>query len=131
MKASISCRHFLQIGNELQKLNKKINGIAMTEKPQRSRDGVKSKSRKEKNKFASRACRLKKKAQHEANKLKLFGLEQEHCKTSTSGIQANLSHKATPRGDQIVVKGGLMRQVWLNLNALYGTLKVGVIYNVT
>jgi hypothetical protein len=26
----------------------------------------------------SRACRLKKKAQHEANKLKLYGLEQEH-----------------------------------------------------
>lgn len=25
-----------------------------------------------------RACRLKKKAQHEANKIKLYGLEQEH-----------------------------------------------------
>lgn len=25
-----------------------------------------------------RACRLKKKAQHEANKIKLFGLETEH-----------------------------------------------------
>lgn len=25
-----------------------------------------------------RACRLKKKAQHEANKVKLYGLEQEH-----------------------------------------------------
>ena len=36
------------------------------------------KSRKEKNKLASRACRLKKKAQHEANKLKCHGLEQEH-----------------------------------------------------
>jgi hypothetical protein len=32
------------------------------------------------NVFASyyRACRLKKKAQHEANKVKLYGLEQEH-----------------------------------------------------
>ena len=26
----------------------------------------------------NRACRLKKKAQHEANKIKLYGLEQEH-----------------------------------------------------
>jgi hypothetical protein len=37
-----------------------------------------TKSRKEKNKLASRACRLKKKAQHEANKIKLHGLEEEH-----------------------------------------------------
>lgn len=36
------------------------------------------KTRKEKNKLASRACRLKKKAQHEANKIKLTGLEAEH-----------------------------------------------------
>ena len=36
------------------------------------------KSRKEKNKLASRACRLKKKAQHEANKLKCIGLAEEH-----------------------------------------------------
>lgn len=40
--------------------------------------GAKPKSRKEKNKLASRACRLKKKAQHEANKLKLYGLQEEH-----------------------------------------------------
>jgi CREB3 regulatory factor len=32
----------------------------------------------EKNKYASRVCRLKKKAQHEANKIKLHGLDQEH-----------------------------------------------------
>jgi len=36
--------------------------------------------KREKNKIASRACRLKKKAQHEANKLKLYGLNQEHSK---------------------------------------------------
>jgi hypothetical protein len=35
--------------------------------------------RREKNKIASRACRLKKKAQHEANKIKLHGLNQEHA----------------------------------------------------
>ena len=39
-----------------------------------------TKSRKDKNKLASRACRLKKKAQHEANKIKLSGLEEEHSK---------------------------------------------------
>ena len=36
--------------------------------------------KREKNKIASRACRLKKKAQHEANKIKLFGLNDEHSK---------------------------------------------------
>lgn len=34
--------------------------------------------KREKNKIASRACRLKKKAQHEANKIKLSGLNDEH-----------------------------------------------------
>jgi hypothetical protein len=43
-----------------------------------------TKSRKEKNKLASRACRLKKKAQHEANKLKLHGLEEEHSESFLS-----------------------------------------------
>ena len=36
--------------------------------------------KREKNKIASRACRLKKKAQHEANKIKLSGLNDEHSK---------------------------------------------------
>ena len=65
----------LSLGNELKKLNRMINDmLPVNELPNPAR----SKTRKEKNKFASRACRLKKKAQHEANKLKLFGLEQEH-----------------------------------------------------
>jgi len=64
-----------QIGNELKKLNKIINDLMpVGELPVNSR----TKSRREKNKLASRACRLKKKAQHEANKLKLFGLDREH-----------------------------------------------------
>ncbi|KAG5863416.1 hypothetical protein JTB14_012157 [Gonioctena quinquepunctata] len=48
---------------------------------------VRPTSRKEKNKLASRACRLKKKAQHEANKIKLNGLEYEHniCNFSVIG----------------------------------------------
>jgi hypothetical protein len=67
-----------QIGNELNKLNRHINSIApVVEMPQ----GARNRKRKEKNKFASRACRLKKKAQHEANKLKLFGLDQEHSES--------------------------------------------------
>merc|ERR1712015_309457 len=63
------------IGKELEKLNKDINSLTpVSEVPFPTR----TKSRKEKNKLASRACRLKKKAQHEANKLKLHGLEEEH-----------------------------------------------------
>lgn len=65
------------IGKELDQLNKDINTLTpVSEMPFNSR----CKSRKEKNKLASRACRLKKKAQHEANKLKCSGLEEEHCK---------------------------------------------------
>jgi hypothetical protein len=61
----------------LKKLSKTINDLTpVAEVPVNSR----SKSRKEKNKLASRACRLKKKAQHEANKIKLFGLQQEYKK---------------------------------------------------
>jgi hypothetical protein len=63
------------IGKELESLGKIINEMApVSEIPMPSR----TVSRKEKNKLASRACRLKKKAQHEANKLKLHGLEEEH-----------------------------------------------------
>ncbi|KAJ8365319.1 hypothetical protein SKAU_G00141500 [Synaphobranchus kaupii] len=47
------------IGEQLTKLNAAINGMRH-------------------NKLASRACRLKKKAQHEANKIKLWGLNQEY-----------------------------------------------------
>ena len=46
-----------------------------------SKNGEKSNLKREKNKIASRACRLKKKAQHEANKIKLSGLNDEHSKS--------------------------------------------------
>lgn len=70
-------RKLYQIGQELRKLNRVINDLTpVSELPFNARP----KSRKEKNKLASRACRLKKKAQHEANKLKLCGLENEHRK---------------------------------------------------
>ncbi|XP_064631527.1 CREB3 regulatory factor-like isoform X2 [Lineus longissimus] len=64
-----------QIGNELRKLSQVISDLSPSGNVPVS---VRNKSKREKNKLASRACRLKKKAQHEANKVKLFGLEQEH-----------------------------------------------------
>ncbi|RWS29446.1 hypothetical protein B4U80_04753 [Leptotrombidium deliense] len=73
-------RKLLMIGLELKKLSNVINDLTpVAEVPVTARN----KSRKEKNKLASRACRLKKKAQHEANKIKLFGLQQEHKKLMT------------------------------------------------
>ena len=68
-------RKLLMIGLELKKLGKIINDLVpVTDLPINARN----KTRKEKNKLASRACRLKKKAQHEANKIKLYGLQREH-----------------------------------------------------
>ncbi|XP_069704925.1 protein CREBRF homolog [Periplaneta americana] len=75
-------RKLCNIGKELDKLGRIINDMTpVSELP----FNIRPKTRKEKNKLASRACRLKKKAQHEANKLKLYGLEQEH-KRLNSGI---------------------------------------------
>ncbi|XP_076258797.1 repressed by TOR isoform X3 [Rhynchophorus ferrugineus] len=68
-------RKLFNIGKELDKLGRIINDMTpVSELP----FNVRPTSRKEKNKLASRACRLKKKAQHEANKIKLNGLEHEH-----------------------------------------------------
>ncbi|XP_077287517.1 repressed by TOR [Arctopsyche grandis] len=68
-------RKLYMIGKELDNLGRIINDMTpVSELP----FNVRPKSRKEKNKLASRACRLKKKAQHEANKLKLYGLQHEH-----------------------------------------------------
>ncbi|XP_041124476.1 CREB3 regulatory factor-like [Polyodon spathula] len=68
-------RKLLSIGEQLRKLNRAIEGMRpANDLPVTAR----ARSRKEKNKLASRACRLKKKAQHEANKIKLWGLNHEH-----------------------------------------------------
>jgi len=73
-------RKLQAIGRELDKLTRTINDMTpVSELP----FNVRPKSRKEKNKLASRACRLKKKAQHEANKIKLHGLETEHKRLLT------------------------------------------------
>jgi len=80
-------RKLHSIGRELDKLNRLINDMTpVSELPM----AVRPKSRKEKNKLASRACRLKKKAQHEANKVKLYGLEQEHRKLMIAIAQTKI-----------------------------------------
>merc|ERR1711981_333223 len=72
------------IGKELDQLSKIINDLTpVSEMP----FGARCKSRKEKNKLASRACRLKKKAQHEANKLKCEGLQKEHNELSDAIVK--------------------------------------------
>ncbi|XP_014470833.1 PREDICTED: protein CREBRF homolog isoform X2 [Dinoponera quadriceps] len=87
-------RKLHNIGRELDKLTRIINDMTpVSELPFLARP----KTRKEKNKLASRACRLKKKAQHEANKIKLHGLEQEHKRLiqGISQVKNMLSVKAT------------------------------------
>jgi hypothetical protein len=74
------------IGKELDQLKKKLYDLD------------RGKSRKEKNKLDSRVCRLKKKASHEANKLKCEGLTTEH-NDLVAGIaktKALLLEKANP-----------------------------------
>ncbi|XP_065827844.1 uncharacterized protein [Oscarella lobularis] len=62
------------INRQLGKLNDMMAAMTpVTEVPAHA----KNKCRKERNKLASRACRLKKKASFEANKVKLHGLEEE------------------------------------------------------
>merc|ERR1712038_936526 len=74
-------RKLAAIGKELEQLSRVINDMTpVSEMP----FGARCKSRKEKNKLASRACRLKKKAQHEANKLKCDGLLKEHRELANS-----------------------------------------------
>lgn len=90
------------IGKELDKINKEINNIPpVSEVPFNTR----SKSRKEKNKLASRACRLKKKAQHEANKLKLSGLEDEHNDLMRSIQQVKEILRAKWTGGSVTPQG--------------------------
>jgi len=92
-------RKLCSIGRELDKLGQIINDMTpVSELP----FNVRPKTRKEKNKLASRACRLKKKAQHEANKLKLYGLEQEHRRLNAgiSQIKQALAAKFTAENQE-------------------------------
>lgn len=84
-------RKLLSIGKELDKLVRAINDMTpVSELP----TDVRPKSRKEKNKLASRACRLKKKAQHEANKIKMYGLELEHSKYIDHSFIINIAYNS-------------------------------------
>lgn len=74
-----SPRKLLAIRRDLDKLNQLINDLTP---PSELPFNVRPRSRKEKNKLASRACRLKKKAQHEAFKIQLAGLKDEHKRLS-------------------------------------------------
>ncbi|XP_037094849.1 protein CREBRF homolog [Pollicipes pollicipes] len=86
-----SPRKLLNIQRDLDKLNRLINDMTpVSELP----FNVRPKSRKEKNKLASRACRLKKKAQHEANKIQLSGLGEEHRRLTTALRELSLALKA-------------------------------------
>ncbi|XP_053679260.1 protein CREBRF homolog [Anopheles nili] len=107
-------RKLHNIGKELDKLGRVINDMKpVSELPFNARP----KTRKEKNKLASRACRLKKKAQHEANKIKLYGLETEHkrlmngilhlkqiltAKCSTSGMSSENPEEYKQQLDTLV-----------------------------
>ncbi|OQV26195.1 putative Protein CREBRF-like protein [Hypsibius exemplaris] len=80
------------IGFELDELNENIASVMTALDMQ----GGKQSARKEKNKLTSRVCRLKKKAQHEANKIKLQGLHQQHkelMRTLTE-VRSVMSRKA-------------------------------------
>lgn len=93
-------KKLLMIGLELKKLSRVINDLTpVTEVPAPARN----KSRKEKNKLASRACRLKKKAQHEANKIKLHGLHREHGKM----LKQISALRKIVEGGVKMVRGGL------------------------
>ena len=74
------------IGKELDQLKKKKNNLK------------RGKSQKEKHKLDSRVCRLKKKASHEANKLKCEGLTTEHndLVAGIANTKALLLEKANP-----------------------------------
>ncbi|XP_078087272.1 CREB3 regulatory factor isoform X1 [Mustelus asterias] len=92
-------RKLLQIGNELRKLNKVISDLTpVSELPLTARP----RSRKEKNKLASRACRLKKKAQYEANKVKLWGLntEYDHLLYVINSIKQEIVNRVQSQGEK-------------------------------
>jgi len=92
-------RKLAAIGKELEQLSRVINDMTpVSEMP----FGARCKSRKEKNKLASRACRLKKKAQHEANKVKCDGLLKEHRELSSyvDHVKGLLAMKMDPNTSQ-------------------------------
>lgn len=64
----------MEIGSRISRLEEEFRGLSAVKSGLTKGDEV----GRQKNKLASRICRLKKKAQHEANKVKLEGLREEH-----------------------------------------------------
>ncbi|XP_076435199.1 uncharacterized protein LOC143275014 isoform X2 [Babylonia areolata] len=97
-------RKLCQIGQQLYKLNRQINNCQVSHDLPAH---IRNKSRKEKNKLASRACRLKKKAQHEANKIKLTGLdsEQNELLDIIHVIWPQLKERAQQRMEGVIPSG--------------------------
>ncbi|XP_038651409.1 CREB3 regulatory factor isoform X2 [Scyliorhinus canicula] len=113
-------RKLLQIGNELRKLNKVISDLTpVSELPLTARP----RSRKEKNKLASRACRLKKKAQYEANKVKLWGLntEYDHLLYVINSIKQEIVNRVQSQGG----KGRMLEKLENLFNETLGTTVAG------
>lgn len=67
----------MEIGSRISRLEEEFRGLSAVKSGLTKGDEV----GRQKNKLASRICRLKKKAQHEANKVKLEGLREEHGKS--------------------------------------------------
>ncbi|XP_062909622.1 CREB3 regulatory factor [Mobula hypostoma] len=115
-------RKLLQIGNELRKLNKVISDLTpVSELPLTARP----RSRKEKNKLASRACRLKKKAQYEANKVKLWGLntEYDHLLYVINSIKQEIVSRVQSQGEK--ESTGMLEKLENLLNKTLGTKVAG------
>ncbi|XP_060692729.1 CREB3 regulatory factor isoform X1 [Hemiscyllium ocellatum] len=115
-------RKLLQIGNELRKLNKVISDLTpVSELPLTARP----RSRKEKNKLASRACRLKKKAQYEANKVKLWGLntEYDHLLYVINSIKQEIVNRVQRQGEK--GSGSILEKLENLLNETLGTTVAG------
>ncbi|XP_067852533.1 CREB3 regulatory factor [Heptranchias perlo] len=115
-------RKLLQIGNELRKLNKVISDLTpVSELPLTARP----RSRKEKNKLASRACRLKKKAQYEANKVKLWGLntEYDHLLYVINSIKQEIVNRVQSQGEK--GSSSMLEKLENLLNETLGTTVAG------
>ena len=79
-----NARKLLEIGCKISGLEKEFKSLSVTS------GGVKGKGlTKGKNQLASRICRLKKKAQHESNKIILEGLRKEHRKLYSTDFKLN------------------------------------------
>lgn len=69
---------------------------------------------KKKNKLSSRICRLKRKAQHEANKIKFNGLREEHSKCLITFINTIAELGRFIRVNQMFTMKDIVKMTFLN-----------------